>query len=219
MFTIAQPTLPVAGGGPFPVRRIFCIGKNYADHVREMGDDPRARPPVFFTKPADAACCDPVIPFPQATRNLHYEGELVVALKAGGTDLGPDAAAAAIFGYACGCDLTRRDLQDEAKAAGGPWDLAKALDRGAMVGPISERASVAGILRLSVNGTERQNADIGGMIWPVPDIISRLSRYFELRPGDLVFTGTPSGVGPLAPGDRVEVTIADLVPLRFSLAP
>ncbi|MEM1379447.1 MAG: fumarylacetoacetate hydrolase family protein [Pseudomonadota bacterium] len=218
---VTQAMVPMEDGRQFPVRRIFCIGKNYADHVVEMGDDPRKVPPVFFTKPADAACTDQIIPFPPATENLHYEGELVVALGAGGTDLSERDARAAIFGYACGCDLTRRDLQAAAKDAGAPWDLAKALDNGAMLGLIRPHTGLLreGSLTLSVNGTERQSANLNAMIWSVPEIIAKLSGFFALKPGDLIFTGTPSGVGPLQRGDYVAVEIADLPPLRFSLAP
>lgn len=213
----------VLGGGEFPVRRIFCIGKNYADHVKEMGGDPKSDPPVFFTKPADAIVgTGTVIPYPQATANFHYEGELVVALKAGGRDIKrPEEAAALIFGQACGCDLTRRDLQAAAKKAGAPWDTAKGFDNSAAVGliariedfppPLFADARIC----LAVNGVEKQNAALGDMIWSVPEIIMALSRLFELKAGDLIFTGTPEGVGPLAKGDRVEVMIGPLPPLEF----
>lgn len=221
MIDVSQPTVATTDGDPFPVRRIFCIGKNYADHTREMGGDPRTSLPVFFTKPADAASNDGTIPFPQATDNLHYEGELVAALKGGGKNISASDAGKLIYGYACGCDLTRRDLQLEAKEKGNPWDLAKALDNGAMMGPITPRTAVMGEgpIKLSVNGEERQSADLDDMIWSVAEIIAKLSTYFELKAGDLVFTGTPAGVGKLLPGDKVEVAIADLAPLRFSLAP
>ncbi|MEQ1932180.1 MAG: fumarylacetoacetate hydrolase family protein [Parvularculaceae bacterium] len=215
----------VLGGGEFPIRRIFCIGRNYADHVKEMGGDPRSDPPVFFTKPADAIVgTGTIIPYPRATANFHYEGELVVALKAGGRDLtSRDEAGALIFGQACGCDLTRRDLQAAAKKAGAPWDAAKGFDHSAVVGLIAriedfplnlfDDARVV----LAVNGVEKQNAALSGMIWSVPEIILALSRLFELKAGDLIFTGTPEGVGPLAREDRVEVTIGPLPPLEFSI--
>ena len=221
MHQVIQPTAPTTEGHAFPVRRIFCIGKNYADHTKEMGGDPKTTPPVFFTKPADAVCTDEVVPFPLATDNLHYEGELVVALKSGGTMLSEDDARATIYGYACGCDLTRRDLQNEAKERRAPWDLAKALDRGAMVGPILPREDVIdkGPVELKLNGEVRQSSDLADMIWPIPAIIAKLSQYFELKPGDLLFTGTPAGVGEAKPGETIEVTIADLPPLRFSFAP
>jgi len=219
MHTVEQPSVPTTDGNAFPVRRIFCIGKNYADHVAEMGGDPKATPPVFFTKPADAACARASIPYPQATENLHYEAELVVALRGGGKDLTQSRVAASIYGYACGCDLTRRDLQAAAKEKRAPWDLAKALDHGAMLGPIEPRTDLLaeGRLTLSVNGWLKQDGLLADMIWSIPEMIQKLSTYFELKAGDLVFTGTPAGVGALLPGDRVEVAIADLPPLRFSL--
>lgn len=223
----APPAVAVAGGGSFPVRRIFCIGRNFADHVREMGGDPKAQPPVFFTKPADAVVpSGAVLPYPQGTKDLHYEAELVVALKAGGRDLADRAAAMTlVFGYACGCDLTRRDLQAAAKKAGAPWDAAKAFDRSAPIGAIARAESLApGALdaarvRLEVNRTARQDAALADMIWSVPEILMALSRLFELRAGDLVFTGTPEGVGPLAVGDRVEIVIGPLPGLAFSIGP
>lgn len=220
MHQIEQPGLPTTTGDTYPVRRIFCIGKNYADHVAEMGGDPKSTPPVFFTKPADAASSAATIPFPLATDNLHYEGELVVALRRGGQNLSAAEASSLIYGYGCGCDLTRRDLQNEAKAHGAPWDLAKALDHGAMIGPLLPRTHVMteGRLRLLVNGEVRQDEDLSLMVWSIPEMIAKLSTYFALKAGDLVFTGTPAGVGALQRGDRVEVTIADLPPLRFSLA-
>ncbi|MEZ5894685.1 MAG: fumarylacetoacetate hydrolase family protein [Parvularculaceae bacterium] len=216
-----QVSAPVAGGGRFPVRRIFCIGRNYADHVREMGGDPKAHPPVFFTKPADALVHDgATIPYAQATENLHYEGELVVALKAGGKNLTPKAADGVIFGYAAGCDLTRRDHQAKAKDAGAPWDTAKGFDHSAPVGPIlrKEKADLAGArLILAVNGEKRQDAALMSMIWTVEEIIAALSGMFELKAGDLIFTGTPEGVGALKPGDKVSVAIGPLS-LSFGIA-
>ena len=221
----ARPVAEVLGGGEFPVRRIFCIGRNYADHVREMGGDPKADPPVFFTKPADAVVgTGTVIPYPSATSNFHYEGELVIALKAGGRDLKTrHEAGALIFGQACGCDLTRRDLQATAKKAGAPWDAAKGFDNSAPVGLIARIEDFPpdlfddARLALKVNGVERQNAPLRDMIWTVPEIIISLSRLFELKAGDLIFTGTPEGVGPLATEDRVEVAIGPLPPLEFAI--
>ncbi|MGE0409697.1 MAG: fumarylacetoacetate hydrolase family protein [Amphiplicatus sp.] len=207
----ARAVVSVAGGGVFPVRRIFCVGKNYPDHVREMGDDPKSSPPVFFAKPADAVVASgAVIPYPPATKNLHYEGELVVALGGG----------ARIFGYAAGCDLTRRDLQAAAKNAGGPWDSAKAFDRSAPIGEIARGAALDPATRLSlaVNGKTHQDAALSEMIWSTPEIIEALSAQFELAAGDLIFTGTPSGVGPLTRGDKVEVRIGALPALSFSIA-
>ncbi len=219
------PCVEILGGGLFPVRRIFCIGRNYADHVKEMGGDPRSDPPVFFTKPADAIVgTGSVIPYPQATADLHYEAELVIALKAGGRDLKTrQEAGALIFGQACGCDLTRRDLQVAAKQAGGPWDAAKAFDNSAAVGMIARIEDFPPDLfdnarvTLAVNGAEKQNAALRQMIWTVPEIVIALSRLFELKAGDLIFTGTPEGVGPLTSGDRVEVSVGPLPPLDFSV--
>lgn len=227
-YVLDPPTVPsveVLGGGRFPVRRIFCIGRNYADHVKEMGGDPKSDPPVFFTKPADAIVeTGSVIPYAQATSNLHYEGELVIALKAGGRNLKDrEAAGALIFGQAAGCDLTRRDLQAAAKKAGGPWDAAKAFDNSAGVGMIARIEDFPPTLfddariSLSVNGAEKQNAALRQMIWTVPEIIISLSALFELKAGDLIFTGTPEGVGPLSPGDRVEVIVGPLPTLEFSI--
>lgn len=218
-------SVAVAGGGSFPVRRIFCIGRNYADHVAEMGGDPKSDPPVFFMKPPDAIVASGAsIPYPQSTSNLHFEGELVVALKSGGRDIGSaDAAAAVIFGYACGCDLTRRDLQAAAKKSGGPWDASKGFDCSAPVGAIlpAPGALISRLkgerLRLSVNSETKQDAPLSSMIWSVPDVIIELSRLFELKAGDLIFTGTPQGVGPLLPGDRATVSIGPLPPLNFAI--
>lgn len=220
-----QAFVAVKGGGRFPVRRIFCIGKNYADHVKEMGGDPKLNPPVFFTKPADAVVASgSKIPYAQATEHLHYEGELVVALKDGGRNIpSPEAASRLIFGYAAGCDLTRRDLQAAAKKGGAPWDTAKAFDNSAPIGEIVPADQLSpgeiegGRISLSVNGAERQSSDLAAMIWPVPEVIMALSRLFELRPGDLIFTGTPEGVGPLMPGDAIEVRVSGVPALGFSI--
>ena len=220
-----QPAVPVVGGGLFPVRRIFCVGKNYADHVKEMGGDPKASSPVFFTKPADAIVTDGAdVPYPSETENLHFEGELVVALGKGGRNLqSREEAGALIFGTACGCDLTRRDLQAAAKKAGIPWDTAKGFDASAPIGaigrsqdfPPSDFDDVHLVTR--VNGGVKQDAPLSSMIWTVPEIIIALSRYFELKAGDLIFTGTPEGVGPLDVGDKVEVAIGSLPPLQFRM--
>jgi fumarylpyruvate hydrolase len=220
-----QPSVAVHGGGLFPVRRIFCIGRNYAEHVREMGADPKSAPPVFFTKPGDAVVASgAVIPYPPATEDFHFEGELVLALKAGGRNLrGAEEANALLFGFAAGCDLTRRDLQAAAKKAGAPWDAAKGFDRAAPVGAIGRIADFplriieAARLQLSVNGTMRQDAALFEMIWSIPEILTALSRLFELKAGDLVFTGTPSGVGALKSGDQVRVSVGALPPLDFAI--
>lgn len=223
----AQPSAAVQGGGRFPVRRIFCIGRNYADHVREMGADPKSAPPVFFTKPADAVVgSGAVIPYPASTEELHYEGELVLALKSGGRDLvGARAAEALLFGLAAGCDLTRRDLQAAAKKAGAPWDAAKAFDHSAPIGAIARMETISSgffsdaSIVLAVNGAIRQRAELRMMIWSASEILLALSRLFELRAGDLIFTGTPEGVGPLVVGDHVSVEIGALPPLCFSIGP
>ncbi|HXI86620.1 MAG TPA: fumarylacetoacetate hydrolase family protein, partial [Parvularculaceae bacterium] len=198
--------------------------RNYAEHVREMGSDPKSTPPVFFTKPADAVVASGAeIPYPQATEDLHFEGELVIALKSGGRNISASGAEALIFGYAAGCDLTRRDLQAAAKNAGSPWDAAKGFDHSAPVGailPAAKAGAIAGArLVLSVNGVKRQDAPLADMIWSVPEIIAALSKLFELKAGDLIFTGTPSGVGPLQAGDKVEVKIGALPPLAFGIGP
>ena len=204
------------------MRRIFCVGRNYADHVREMGNDPKSEPPIFFTKPADAVVDSGAsIPYAQDTDNFHYEVELVVALARSGRNLNAAAAGDLIWGYGVGVDLTRRDRQAEAKKAGAPWDVAKAFDNSAPVGPLTAardwRGSAARI-RLSVNDEVRQDADIAEMIWSVPEIIAALSRSWELRAGDLIFTGTPAGVAALGPGDRVAAEIDGLEPLAFTIA-
>lgn len=213
-------TVPTSDGCRFPVRRVFCVGKNYADHVREMGGDPARQEPVFFTKPADAICPGGDIPFPLATGNLHYEAELVVALRGGGATLAPADAVDAIYGYAVGCDLTRRDLQARMKERGLPWDIAKALDDGAVIGPIRPMPGTLiddGVVRLSVNGAVKQDARLSAMIWSVPEIIARLSGLFELRPGDLIYTGTPDGVGQIVKGDSVRIDIDGLTGVEFQL--
>lgn len=213
-------TVPVEGGGDFPVRRIFCVGRNYGAHVREMGNDESA-PPIFFTKPADAVVTGGAeIPYPPATSDLHHEIELVVALKAAGSEVSADAALDLVFGYAAGVDLTRRDLQGLAKKAAQPWDAAKAFDHSAPLGLI-RRAEGApppqGRARLSVDGETRQDAPLADMIWSVAEIIAEASRLWTLRPGDLIFTGTPEGVGPIARGQRVEGTVADLPAVAFTV--
>lgn len=209
------PSLPVqANSARFPVRRIFCVGRNYAEHAREMGADPQAEPPFFFTKPADAVVESGVtIPYPPATANLHHEAELVVALGSGGAFLPEDAALSLVWGYAAGNDLTRRDLQAEAKAARRPWDMAKGFDRSAVVGPIRAFAigdAPRGRIACHVDGVLRQQADLADMIWPVAGIIAHLSRMVILQAGDLIFTGTPAGVGAIAAGQTCTVAIDGL---------
>ena len=213
-----HPAVPVAGGGLFPVRRIFCVARNYAAHAREMGADPQREAPFFFTKPADAVL--PVktgeigrFPYPLATREVHHEVELVVALGTGGVKLTSEAAQACIWGYAVGLDMTRRDLQAEAKSKGRPWDAAKAFDASA---PISEILPAPGWvpangdIRLEVNGAVRQHGVLADMIWSIPEVIAYFSRFFRLQAGDLIFTGTPEGVGAVQVGDRLDATVAGI---------
>lgn len=203
-------TIPVAGGsGLFPVRRIWCIGRNYAEHAREMGADPDTEPPFFFSKPASAVVPDGAeLTWPAATDELHFELELVVALGSGGRDLQPDNALQHVFGYAAGLDMTRRDLQAEAKRLSRPWDLAKGFDESAPIGRIRPvRAGghpASGAMSLHVNGELRQHGDLNQQLWPVQHALARLSSFVELKAGDLLMTGTPAGVGAVSPGDRLE---------------
>ncbi|MCO6188520.1 fumarylacetoacetate hydrolase family protein [Rhizobium sp. L1K21] len=218
-------TVPVVGTSDlFPVRRIFCVGRNYAAHAREMGRDPDREPPFFFTKPADAVVADEAtIPYPPETENLHYEAELVVAIGRGGVNITLENALAHIYGYAVGNDLTRRDLQLKAREQGRPWDWGKAFDRSAPIAPIHPASSVghpsSGSIRLTVNGEVKQDADLQELIWSVPEIISILSHSMALQPGDLIMTGTPAGVGPLVEGDVCVVTIEGLGDLTTTIGP
>ena len=209
MFDVPPPTVPTTDGRRFPVRRVFCVGKNYRAHAAEMGDADAA--PVFFMKPAHAVFVpeeDGPLPYPLGTTNLHHEAELVVAL-------GEDAAP---VGVAAGCDLTRRDLQAEAKGAGGPWDAAKGLDHGAILGAFAlGPVPSAGRIALSVNEEARQDGDLADMVLGVPALLDALARLWTLRPGDLVFTGTPSGVGRLRRGDACAIDIEGCPPLRFTV--
>jgi fumarylpyruvate hydrolase len=203
------PAIPVAGGGIFPVRRIFCVGRNYAEHAREMGGDPDREPPFFFTKPADAVLIGGAdMAYPPATSQLHHEMELVVALGTGGADIPVDDALRRVWGYAAGLDMTRRDLQAAAKKAGRPWDMAKGFDHSAPIGPIIPAARVAsptkGRIELKVNGKVRQESDLSCMIWSVAETIAYLSGLVRLAPGDLIFTGTPEGVAAVERGDLLE---------------
>ena len=214
------PSAAIAGhSARFPVRRIFCIGRNYAEHAAEMGASVDRGNPVFFCKPADAIVVDGAdVPYPQATGELHHEVEMVVALHSGGMDIAEADALAHVFGYAVGLDLTRRDLQAIAKAKGMPWDTAKAFDHSAQLSAIHTAAEIGhpqhAALTLEVNGQVRQKSDIAQMIFSVPEILARLSRLFELKSGDLVFTGTPAGVGPLLRGDAVQARLAGVAELR-----
>ena len=219
-----QPSVAIAGSDArFPVRRIFCVGRNYADHVREMGNDPKSEPPIFFTKPADAVVeSGAVIPYPTVTSNFHHEVELVVAIGKGDAAIDAKDALSHVWGYAVGVDLTRRDLQNDAKKAGQPWDAAKGFDNSAPVGALTpageSRLMKSARIWLSVNGEKKQDANLEEMIWSVPEIIATLSRTWELRAGDLIFTGTPSGVSALQRGDVVTCGIEGLSDLMFSIA-
>ncbi len=213
--------IAIAGSAErFQVRRIFCVGQNYADHAREMGSDPTRQSPFFFTKPADAVVASGVtLAFPVRTADLHHEVEMVVALGGGGQDIPAAEAAALVFGFAAGIDLTRRDLQAAAKDARRPWDMAKGFDASAPVGPLTRGAPPAsGAIALTVNGDTRQSGDLDMMIWSVPEIIAALSTYVRLAPGDLIYTGTPAGVGPIRPGDRVRAIVAGAEPLEIAFA-
>ena len=207
--------VPVHGSKDlFPVRRIYCVGRNYAAHAREMGHDPDREPPFFFSKPADAIvlCADPKnptkIPYPPATKNLHHEMELVVCLKSGGVDIPVDKALDHVYGYAVGLDMTRRDLQNQAKDMGRPWDMGKGFDQSAPIGiihPVSEVGHVdKGTIQLDVNGKTRQKSDLNALIWSIPETISYLSGLVTLAAGDLIYSGTPEGVAAVGKGDTLQ---------------
>lgn len=226
IFSFASPLLPIVGSdGGFPVRRIFCVGRNYAEHAREMGASGR-EPPFFFCKPADAVL--PIAPgsvgqmaYPPRTADLQHEIELVVALGRGGRDIAVAAAAGHVYGQAIGLDMTRRDLQKAAKEKGQPWEVGKAFDQSAPIGAIHpiERVPLLsrGAIGLDVNGQPRQHGDVADMIWPVAEIIAELSGLFELAAGDLIFTGTPAGVGKVERGDRLLGRIAGLGELELAI--
>ena len=215
-------TVPVAGGGEFPVRRIYCVGRNYAAHAREMGADPDREPPFFFMKPADAIVpTDSNVPYPSKTKNYHHEIELVVALGSGGRDVPAERALDLVFGYAVGLDMTRRDLQDEAKALRRPWDLSKGFDQSAPCAPLSPVSAVghiaSGAIWVKVNGTIKQQGDISDLIWNVADTIAYLSGLVELVAGDLIYTGTPDGVAAVVPGDHMEGHVDGLTDLNITI--
>ncbi len=218
----ALPTVTLAVTGRaerFPVRRIFCVGRNYAEHTKEMGGDPETEAPFFFTKPADAVVeSGSRIPYPPATTNLHHEGELVLAIGKGGAMVSEEGAEAMIWGHAAGNDLTRRDLQAEAKERRRPWDMAKGFDKSAVVGAIRQGPLPDARLRCSVNGSTRQEAKLSDMIWTPASIIAALSQMVSLSPGDLIFTGTPAGVGPLNRGDTCKVEIEGLQSASVTIA-
>lgn len=220
-FAAPEPVLAsVSNGQEFPVRRVFCVGRNYADHVKEMGGDAARQPPVFFTAWAETVVSGGTIAYPQATTDYHHEIELVVALKSGGRDLDATAAMDHVFGYGVGLDMTRRDLQAAAKAAAGPWDMAKNVEQSKPVGVLRPAEGFdpgTGAICLTVNGGARQSGDLADQIWPVADIIAHLSRLYTLGAGDLIFTGTPAGVGPVTPGDVLVATIDGLETLTITI--
>ncbi|HEY0491578.1 MAG TPA: fumarylacetoacetate hydrolase family protein [Telluria sp.] len=218
------PSIGVAGSSArFPIRRVFCVGRNYAAHAREMGNDPTREEPFFFMKPADAVVpAEGVVPFPSATNDMHHEVEMVVALAGGGTDIAPGDALGLVWGYGVGLDLTRRDIQAVAKDMRRPWDFAKGFDASAPCSALHPAGEVGhphdARIWLEVNGALTQDGTLQEMIWPVPDIIAHISRFVALAPGDLIFTGTPAGVGPLQPGDRVKGAVDGVASFEFSLA-
>ena len=224
-FTVPQTTVPIAGSAEvFPVRRIYCIGRNYAAHAREMGSDPTREAPFFFQKPSDAVQFVPPgqtadHPYPSLTSNYHYEVELVAALQSGGRNIPVDQALQHVYGYAVGLDMTRRDLQSHMKDQKKPWEIGKAFDNAAPIGPIHRVAQTGhptkGAITLSVNGAVKQSADLDQMIWSVAEQISKLSEAFELRAGDLIYAGTPENVGPVVRGDLVVAHIDGLPDLSL----
>ena len=223
-FVIAAPAqayVPVLGGGRFPVRRVYCVGRNYAEHAREMGHDPDREAPFFFAKPADALVIDGAdMPYPPGTSDLHHEMELVVGLGSGGADIAEADAMACVWGYAAGLDMTRRDVQGEAKKLGRPWDMGKGFDHSAPIGAMIPAAGfVPGkrAIGLKVNGVVRQSSDLSKLIWSIPETIAYLSRLVRLEAGDLIFTGTPEGVAAVVRGDVLEGLVEGVPPLRVAL--
>jgi len=226
-FTVAQTMIPIAGSSEmFPVRRIYCIGRNYAAHAREMGSDPNREPPFFFQKPSDAIQLAPPgqtvdHPYPTLTRNYHYEIELVAALSKGGRNVPLDRALDLVYGYAVGLDMTRRDLQRGMGDQKKPWEIGKSFDHSAPIGPIHPVAGIGhfkkGAIWLKVNDTVKQQADLQQMIWSVAEQISKLSEAFELMPGDIIYSGTPENVGPVARGDMMEGHIDGLPNIRLKV--
>jgi fumarylpyruvate hydrolase len=220
----AQPALGVRGSAKlFPVRRIYCVGRNYAEHVVEMGGDPTREAPFFFQKNPDSLVPDGgVFRYPGRSRDVHHEVELVVALDKGGAEVPVSAALDLVFGYAVGLDMTRRGVQAEAKRQGRPWEAAKAFEGAAPCSALAPARAIGhparGAIRLTVNGEVRQDGDLGQMIWSVGEAIAELSRLFTLAPGDVIFTGTPSGVGPVRPGDRLDASIEGVGTLGVTVA-
>jgi fumarylpyruvate hydrolase len=219
------PTIPVVGeAAAYPIHRIFCVGRNYAAHAAEMGVEVDREAPFYFTKaPSAAVASGATVPYPPGTENFHYEMELVVALGAPVFRVSVDDAAKAVFGYGCGLDMTRRDLQLAARAKQRPWDLGKDVENSAVLTALTRAADVAEIgpqrIHLEVNGAVKQDAHLSDLIWSVPELISHLSHYYHLRPGDIILTGTPAGVGPVVAGDVITGGIDGLEPIRLTLGP
>jgi len=217
-----QPAIPVAGGGLFPVRRVYCIGRNYAAHAVEMGHDPDREPPFFFQKNPDNLDASGIFPYPPETADVHHEVELVAALGAGGANVPLAEALGLVWGYGVGLDMTRRDLQGAAKDKGRPWEIGKAFERSAPVGPLVPAAEIGhparGRIALAVNGAVRQEGDLAQMIWKLPEMVAHLSRFFVLAPGDVILTGTPAGVGPVVRGDVIEAEIEGVGALSVRVA-
>ncbi|MFG1378974.1 fumarylacetoacetate hydrolase family protein [Xanthobacter autotrophicus] len=219
----AVPTLPIVGSDDhFPVHRIYCVGRNFADHAVEMGHDPSKEPPFFFQKNPDTLVPHgATIAYPKMSQDVHHEVELVVALKAGGEDIPLERALDCVFGYAVGLDLTRRDLQGEAKKLGRPWEVGKAFEEAAPCSALVPAATIghpdAGRIFLKINGAVKQDGNLNQMIWKVPEMIATLSTLFRLAPGDLIFAGTPAGVGPIAKGDVLEGGVEGVGELRLTV--
>jgi len=235
LFNLPRPTVPIFTRATidtsteFPIRRIYCVGRNYREHAIEMGHNPDRELPFFFQKPADSAvvCCPSssisTVPYPMATSSLHYEAELIVAISKDGRKISTDRAMEHVYGYSLGCDLTRRDLQAEAKKMGRPWDAAKGFDSSCPLTPIIPKEEIDmgddTQIQLEVNGDLRQSSPLAKMIYSVPEIVSHLSELFFLRQGDLIMTGTPAGVSELAVGDEVSITCGEMLPCRFIVGP
>lgn len=206
-----QPSIPTQDGAVFPVRRVYCIGRNYGAHAIEMGHDPDREPPFFFQKNPNNLDASGRFPYPPHSRDVHHEVELLAALGSGGSDIAPQDALAHVWGYGVALDMTRRDLQGQAKAAGRPWEIGKAFEHSAPAGPLLPASQIGhpaqGRIALTVNGHLRQEGDLAQMIWKLPEIIAYLSQYFTLAAGDVILTGTPAGVGPVESGDILEASI------------